>query len=94
MPQSVDTMKVTLKPWSKKGLPISPWTFKQTCRDKGPEAPSLGPPTVWQPSESATLKAYAPAIQMIADPMDTALKQYEIPSENCPVEFFSNEQEP
>ena len=94
MPQSVDTMKVTLKPWSKKVLPISPWTFKQTCRDKGPEAPSLGPPTVWQPSESATLKAYAPAIQMIADPMDTALKQYEIPSENCPVEFFSNKQEP
>lgn len=90
MPQSIDTMKVTLKPWSKKVLPISPWTFKQTCRNKGPEAPSLEPPTVWQPSESATLKAYVPTIQMSVDPMDTALKQYEIPSENCPVEFFSN----
>lgn len=90
MPQSIDTIKVTLKPWSKKILPISPWTFKQTCRDKGPEAPSLEPPTVWQPSESATLKAYVPTIQMTADPMDTALKQYEIPSENCPVELFSN----
>lgn len=90
MPQSIDTMKVTLKPWSKKVLPISPWTFKQTCRNKGPEAPSLEPPTVWQPSESATLKAYVPTIQMTVDPMDTALKQYEIPSENCPVEFFSN----
>lgn len=90
MPQSIDTMKVTLKPWSKKVLPISPWTFKQTYRNKGPEAPSLEPPTVWQPSESATLKAYVPTIQMTVDPMDTALKQYEIPSENCPVEFFSN----
>ena len=90
MPQSIDTMKVTLKLWSKKVLPISPWTFKQTCRDKGSEAPSLERPTVCQPSESATLKANVPAIQKTADPMDTALEQYESPSENCPVEFFSN----
>lgn len=92
MPQSIDTMKVTLKLWSRKYYLFHHGHFKQTCRDKGSEAPnSLEPPTVCQPSESATLKANVPAIQKTTeDPMDTALEQYEIPSENCPVEFFSN----